>query len=278
MRSAAACAGGAESGQSDTAGANTVGRRAGLGALGVQLYTVRGEMERDFDATLTRVAQIGYREVEFAGYFGRSPAEIRASLQSTGLAAPSTHVPLESLEQKWDETLEYAAAAGHQYIVVPWLSEDRRRTLDDYRRVAQLFNGFGARLQRAGFTFAYHNHDFEFAPLEGRLPFDVLLDDADSAVVKIELDLYWITKAGQSPLDYFARFPGRFPLVHVKDSAGPPDHRQVDVGSGTIDWARLLGARDQAGIRHIFVEHDDPADPFGSIAASHSYLSQLETS
>lgn len=95
--------------------------------------------------------------------------------------------------------------------------------------------------------------------------------------MKIELDLYWITKAGQDPRDYFARYPGRFPLVHVKDSAGPPDHRMVDVGGGTIDWPRLLDAREQAGIGHIFVEHDEPADPFASIAASFRYLNRLGT-
>ena len=112
--------------------------------------------------------------------------------------------------------------------------------------------------------------------MENRLPYDVLLEATDPAHVLFELDLYWITKGGQDPLAYFARWPGRFPLVHVKDSAGPPEHRMADVGSGTIEWARIFAHRKQAGIEHFFVERDDPPDPFASIAASHAYLSDLQ--
>src|SRR3989442_295917 len=118
--------------------------------------------------------------------------------------------------------------------------------------------------------------DFEFAPMEGRLPYDVLLEATDPKLVQLEIDLYWTTKGGQDPLKYFARWPGRIPLVHVKDSGGPPDNKMMDVGAGTIDWKKIFAREDQAGIRHAFVEHDQPADAFASIKASCEYLKRLE--
>jgi len=128
----------------------------------------------------------------------------------------------------------------------------------------------------AGIQFAYHNHDFEFPKLEGQVPYDVLLQNTDPKLVQLEIDLYWITKAGQDPLAYFARWPGRIPLVHVKDSAGPPEHKMVDVGQGKIDWKRIFAKRDQAGIKHAIVEHDQPPQPFEDIATSARYLKSLE--
>src|SRR6266550_3935693 len=190
-----------------------------LDRIGLQLYTVRHEMEKDVDATIAKVAAAGYQEVEFAGYFGKSPADVKALLDHHGLAAQA---------------------------------------------------------HDAGLQFAYHNHDFEFVPMEGSLPYDVLLEATDPKLVQLEIDLYWITKGGQDPLKYFARWPGRIPLVHVKDSGGPPDNKMMDVGAGTIDWKKIFAREDQAGIRHAFVEHDQPADAFASIKASCDYLKRLE--
>lgn len=243
--------------------------------IGLQLYTVRGEMATDFDRTLDRVAAVGYREVEFAGYFGRSADEVHAALDRVGLVAPAGHFPLDDLERRWSETIAFATAVGHSYVVLPWLAADRRRSLASYRHIARLCNEFGARCRDADLMFAYHNHDFEFTPLEGSIPYDVLTEETDPELVKLELDLYWIHKGGQDALTYLTRFPGRFPAVHVKDSAGPPDERMVEVGSGVIDWRRILSEREQAGIRHLFVEHDHPADPFGSISQSFRYLRNL---
>jgi sugar phosphate isomerase/epimerase len=138
-----------------------------------------------------------------------------------------------------------------------------------------LLNRAGEAAARAGIHFAYHNHDFEFIALDGRLPYDVLLQATAPRHVTFELDLYWITRGGQDPLAYFARWPGRFRLVHVKDSDGPPDHRMADVGSGTIDWGRIFAHGKQAGIEHFFVERDDAPEPLASIAASYAYLHKL---
>ena len=244
--------------------------------IGIQLYSMRRSMERDFEGTLARLAAIGYREVEFAGYFERKPRDVRRILDRHRLAAPSSHVPLEIVRRDWARTLDTANEIGHRYVVVPSLPESDRRTLDDLRRVAAEFNRLGDEARRAGIRFAYHNHDFEFTSVNGRLLYDVLLSKTDPASVGFELDLMWITKGGQDPLNYFARYPGRFEMLHVKDSSGAPNHKQVYVGRGTIDFRRVFAAREQAGIRHFFVEHDNPADELAFARASYDYLIRLE--
>ena len=233
-------------------------------------------MARDFAGTLARVASIGYREVEFAGYFDWRPEEVKGILDRNGLAAPSAHVPIEIGRRNWAGALDVANAIGHRYVVVPWLPEEDRGTLDDYKRVADEFNRLGAEAKRAGIRFAYHNHDFEFVPVEGQVPYDVLLERADPAVVDLELDLYWATKAGHDPREMMASHPGRFPLVHVKDSGGPPEHVQVDVGAGTIDFRAIFRAAG-GSVRHAFVEHDQPADPWAFAETSLSGYRKLGT-
>ena len=229
--------------------------------VGLQLYTVRDEMKKDVEATIARVAATGYSEVEFAGYFGKSPAEIRAMLDRHGLTAPSTHIGAIEPDA-WKAALDAAHVIGHRYIVFPWIPQERRTGLDAYKQFAATFNRAAEQARAAGLQFAYHNHDFEFAPIEGKLPYDVLLTETDPKLVQMEMDLYWITKGGQDPLTYFARWPGRFPMVHVKDSMGPPDNKMADVGAGKIDWKRIFAKEQQAGIKNFFVEHDQPVDSF----------------
>jgi sugar phosphate isomerase/epimerase len=249
--------------------------------IGVQLYTVRSILPGDFEGTLARIAEIGYREVEFAGYFGRTPAQVRDALKRAGLRAPAAHVSFEALEEGWDATLHTARLVGHEYLVCAWIPEERRQTLDDWHRVADRLDQAAVAAHAAGIQFAYHNHNFEFMPMAGRLHYDVLLEATDPALLKLELDLFWITFAGGDPLDYFARYPGRFPLVHVKDMLAKPapDAAAGDVmtavGKGTIDWRRIFGHAGQAGIKHYFVEHDNPPVPLDSLRASYAYLKQL---
>ena len=247
---------------------------ARLDRVGLQLYTVRDQMKADFEGTLARVAQIGYKEVEFAGYFDRSPADVRAILDRNGLSAPATHIMFMDVDS-WKKSLDTAKAVGHEYIVVPWIMEDKRKTLDDWKKMAASFNQAAQMAKDAGLQFAYHNHDFEFQKVENQIPFDTLLQNTDPKLVQLEIDLYWITKGGQDPLSYFSRWPGRVPLVHVKDSAGAPDHKMTDVGQGKIDWKRIFAKKDQAGIKHFFVEHDQPPQPFDDITVSYNYLKQL---
>jgi sugar phosphate isomerase/epimerase len=247
-----------------------------LERIGLQLYTVRAAMARDVAGTLARVAEIGYREVEFAGYFDRTPAAVKAALTDAGLDAPANHVPYETLADGWDEVLATAAAIGHTAVLVAWIPREARPDLDGWKRVAELFNRAGERARAAGLRFGYHNHDFEFTPIAGQVPYDVLLGATDPTLVTFEMDLYWTVKGGKDPLAYFAAHPGRFPFVHVKDSAGPPDHRMVDLGRGTIDFAAIFARSTQAGIRHYFVEHDEPRDPFAFCRDGFAYVRGLE--
>ena len=244
--------------------------------IGLQLYTVRELMKRDFDGTLARVADIGYREVEFAGYFGRTPAQVRESLARHGLTAPSTHIALPANDAAWARTLDEAKAIGHDWVTIAWLDAPLRRTPDDWARIADRFNHLGALARQAGLRFAYHNHDFEFARVGDDSLFNTLLARTDPALVDLEMDIYWVTKAGADPLAIIGAHPDRFPLLHVKDATAAPERRMVDVGAGVIDFPAIIAA-DRAALRHMFVEHDEPADPLASIRASYSYLSRLKS-
>jgi sugar phosphate isomerase/epimerase len=258
--------------------AGTVSDR--LDKIGVQLYTVRSLMERDFEGTLTRIARIGYREVEFAGYFGRAPEEVKAILARLGLDSPAGHMPYENLAdgEKWGRILDQANRIGHRSVVIAWTPQEARQTLDDWKRVAEKFNWAGGKAREAGLTFAYHNHDFEFKIIgPGPIPFDLLLAETDPELVKIEMDLYWITLGGFDPLRYFEKYPGRFPMVHIKDmKTGGERPQMVDVGQGDINFRSIFARRNQAGIRHFFMEHDEPADPMASVERSFHYLRGLE--
>jgi sugar phosphate isomerase/epimerase len=255
--------------------------------LGLQLYTVRNEMGKDFEGTLGRVAAAGYREVEFAGYFDHAPKDVRAILDRHKLTAPSTHVDYVSVETKLAQVIETSHVIGHKFVVNPWIDEEMRKQPDVWKRMAATFNKAGEACKKAGLQFAYHNHHFEFVPVNGVMPFDQLLKECDADLVKMELDLCWITVARQDPLLYFQRYPGRFPLVHVKglkkvpegDAPVPFDQaipNITDVGTNdVIDWKRIFAKADQAGIRHYFVEHDAAPSPFDSLNASAKYLNTL---
>ena len=234
--------------------------------VGVQLYTVRDLMAADPAGTLDAVAGMGYVEVETAGYAGLTPADFAAALKNAGLAAPSAHIPLTDVESAPERLLEAAAVVGHRYLVVPWLAPELRETTDGYARVADVLNGFGATCAEQGIQLAYHNHDFEFAPIDGVVPYDLLLERCDAKLVKFEMDLFWAVKAGVDSAAYFHAWPGRFPMCHVKDMTEDGD--MVAVGDGRIDFATLFDAGATGGLQHYFVEHDNPEEPLASIRRS----------
>lgn len=252
------------------------GQKARLTRIGIQLYTVRRDLARDVEGTLARLAEIGFREVEFAGYPQGTGTSLRAILDRHRLTAPSGHVPLRSLRADWDRTLDEAAAVGQQYVVVASVDAGERRTIDDWKRVAALFNTAAETAQARKIQFAYHNHDFEFVPIDGKLGYDVLLAETDPKLVRFEMDLYWITRRGKDPLEYFARYPGRFPLWHVKDMTPAPARGFADVGTGTIDFKRIFRRARQAGAKHYYYEQDEtPGSPFDSAKVSYEYLKSL---
>ncbi|AHG89467.1 Xylose isomerase domain-containing protein TIM barrel [Gemmatirosa kalamazoonensis] len=270
--------------------------------IGVQLYTVRDQMEKDFTGTLQRVAQIGYKEVEFAGYFNHSPADVRALLDRLGLTAPSSHIGLDLLQKDLAGQIQSARTIGHEFITIPALMEafmGRPIDADFWKRTAAEFNRIAKALQPEGIGFAYHNHSFEFEKLaDGRTGYDVLLAETDPALVKFELDLFWATFAGQDPVAMFHRSPGRYAMWHVKDMRGVDEARRqaatatgsamqkmqgamprlAAVGTGEIDFRRIFAEASTAGLRHFFVENDaapNTASSLGDIETSFQNLKRL---
>lgn len=250
--------------------------RDSLDKIGLQLYTVRSRMELSVERTLYEVSQLGYREVEFAGYFGRPPRAIRQLLDRNDLKSPAAHVQLSDLRGGFYRRLDESAEIGHKWLVVPWLAEYERDSIDAIKETAETMNKAAEDAKGFNIKIAYHNHDFEFQEIDGRLIYDVLLEETDPKLVDMELDLYWMTKAGIDPLEYINRWPKRFPLMHVKDAGPAPEYEMRDVGKGSIDFARIFSQRKQSGMRHAFVEHDNPADPMTSIGTSFRYLKALK--
>jgi sugar phosphate isomerase/epimerase len=248
-----------------------------LGSIGVQLYTVRAEMAKDFEGSLEKIAAIGYKEVEFAGYYDKSPKEIKEILNRYGLTAPAAHMPLADIQTKLDRTIETVKAVGHEFLICPYLEDKDRRTLDDYKRHAETFNRAGEACRKAGIQFGYHNHNFEFEAKDGKLPYDLLLEQTDKDLVKMELDLYWITKAGQDPIAYINKYKGRFALFHVKEMDKTPQRGITEVGRGVIDFKSIFAKAPAGAIKHYFVEQDTcPGSPFDSIKISFDNLRELE--
>lgn len=240
--------------------------------LGLQLYTVRGRMAEDVAATLALVAGVGYREVEFAGYFGVAPADMRRLLDDAGLAAPSAHIGYGEFVDNADGVIEHAAAVGHEFVVVPAVPGDERSTLDHYRRHADNFNRWAEACAKAGLKFGYHNHAFEFDVTEGVIPYDLLLAETDPERVLMEIDLAWACGGGADVLAYFDAWPGRFPLCHIKDFA---NGEEVDIGEGEVDFAAVFARAGLAGLRHGFVERDHPADARRSIRSNYDAILPL---
>ena len=249
--------------------------------IGLELYTVRDALDKDFAGTIARVAKAGYKEVELATFFAKlpnfnsTPKEARKILDENGLSAPASHVPYSALSpENLPKVIEAAKILGHSYIVNPSIDRDVLKQPDGWKRAAENFNRAGAELKKAGIRLGYHNHVEEFKPLpDGKLPYDVLLAESDPKLVKMEMDLGWAHEAGVDPIKYFEKYPGRFPLVHVKDF--DKNRNMSDVGKGEIDWKAIFKKADLAGIKHYFVEFDDPKDPFETIKTSYEYLEKL---
>lgn len=258
--------------------------------IGLQLYTVRDAMQNDPAGTLARVAQIGYNSVEGATYtgnqlfYGMQPAAFAKLLKQNGLIMPSSHYRLGEEKMKgevqkgtilhdWDKAVDDAASVGVKYMVCAFLSEAERGGTDHYKTVAEELNKGGERCKKAGIQLCYHNHDFEFKSQDKTLPYDILLNNTDKNLVKMEIDLYWVSKAGRDPIALINQHPGRFPLWHVKDMDNTPEKAFTEVGSGTIDFKKIFTHADKAGMKYFFVEQDKtPGNPFDSITKSINYI------
>ncbi|MGB8734316.1 MAG: TIM barrel protein [Candidatus Sulfotelmatobacter sp.] len=245
--------------------------------LGLQLYSVRDVLPKDYDGTLHQLAALGYREVEAAGFFGHTPAEVKQSMDRAGLHCVSAHYPLSQLLPKVDETIQFGKDLGLSYIVCasPMLKDPSHvkdpgsraaresMTLDDWRWNADQFNYIGEKVNAAGMRFAYHNHTPEFRSENGVVFYDELLRQTDPAKVTFELDCGWAVVAGQKPAEILSRNPTRFSMLHVKDfkmtpTSTPSDHPpSTEMGHGNIDYRPIFEAAKKADIKHAFVEQEE---------------------
>ena len=258
--------------------------------IGLQLYTVRNAMEADPVAALAKVAQIGYNSVEGATYtgmqkfYGMDAAAFAKQLKQNGLFMPSSHYRLGeektngadtqgTILHNWDKAIDDAAAVGIKYMVCAYLSNPERGNLDKYKNLADSFNIAAEKCKKAGIQFAYHNHDFEFIQQDGKYPYEILLNNTDKDLVKMEMDIYWMVKAKQNPITLFNQHPGRFPLWHVKDMTKTPNQTFTEVGNGSIDFKKIFAQAEKSGLDYFFVEQDStPANPYDSITQSINYI------
>jgi sugar phosphate isomerase/epimerase len=271
--------------------------------IGLQLYTVRELLSKDYEGTIRDIGKIGYQEVELFGEQTRPAAELKQLLQSAGLRAPSAHYSVKDLKGDVAAKIAYAKELGLSYMVCafPAIADPSRITpmpgdnefkvilrdinLDDFKAMADLFNKVGEQTRKAGIQLGYHNHNLEFRSFGGVVAYDELLRRTDPALVKMEMDIGWVTIAGQDPIALLKKYPGRFPLLHVKDvkpGVKPAltiegDAPTTPVGAGSIDWTKLFAAARTAGVTHYFVEQETfDGPPLDALKASYDYLHAMK--
>lgn len=252
--------------------------------LGVQLYTVRDQAEKNLNQVLAQINKIGYQEVElYWNVYSHPAAELRRMVADNGLRAPSGHFNYDGLAAK----LDYAKALGVQYVICPMLPKDMWNSADGFKKAADQFNRWGEQVHSMGMQFGFHNHNYEFQKFGNLTGYDILTQNTDAKLVCLEMDCYWITQAGQDPITMLKKFGSRIQLLHLKDrkpgfptsqQLGPAAEHITEVGSGTIDWKTLLTLAQQQGVKGYFVERDSGSTPaMESIAISYQYLNKLLT-
>jgi sugar phosphate isomerase/epimerase len=285
-------------------------------AWGVQLFTMPQMVAADFPGTLKKLSEFGYRELEFFGpypfsdartterwvglaqqmgitrnaFYGYEVAEVKKMLDDHGLTSPSVHLDLYTMRTNMTEALKNLQALEVKYIAIPALIDEAPATLDDFKRYAEEFNSFGRQMNDYGMQFVFHNHGYEHAFRDGEVPMDVLLRNTDPATVAFELDIFWMTAAGASPVEYLKKYPGRFKLMHVKDAAEPVRFsgdgttpaewmeqfpKMADPGTGIFDIPAMVAAGKESGVEHFFLERDLSPDPETTLRQSIQYFSAL---
>ena len=254
--------------------------------IGLQIYSVRDQLDKDLEGTLQLFAKIGYKWIELADYkdgkfYGKSPAVFKKIIDDLGMVIICSHtgVEIKDVDLSNAEKLADAhAELGLKYVIKPWLVEERRISADSYKKVADELNKIGEVMKERGLKFAYHNHNFEFETVDGQIPYDILLSHTDKDLVTFEIDLYWIKKGGKSALEYFNKYPGRFELFHLKDMDNTEEAYFTEVGSGIIDFKEIFAQKDLAQMKYFFVEIDECKNysSLESVRISFDYLNECD--
>ena len=228
---------------------------------------------------LREIARLGYKDLEFGGNFGMGIPELKKFLKEVGLKALIGSTSMQAMDntEQLKKDIENCKLLDKKYIVCywPWTDDGKNKKLDDWKRVAEKLNTGGKICKKSGLQLLYHNHDIEFIPVEGKIPFDTLMAHLDKSCVNIQLDLYWITKGEQSAIEYIRKYPGWYPVFHVKDMAHTSEKSFACVGEGRIDFAEIFKLNKTAGAKHFIVEHDHPANPRECVISSARHLSAL---
>jgi len=257
--------------------------------IGLQLYTLRDIISKDVPGVLSQVCKAGYGEVEMYGlsagntFFGKTVKEIAALLKTNNLTSPGGHyMPDKFLFENGNgddvkNLCDVANELGNRYVIIPWLSAEKRKNTDQYKALAERLNKAGEICKKANLQLAYHNHDFEFADLGGGHGYDILLNNTDRDLMKMEMDLYWVVKAGHDPIELFNAHPGRFHLWHVKDMSKTNNTQNTEIGNGTLDFDKIFRSAKLAGVKHFIVEQETNYSPdyFGSITISNKEVKKL---
>ena len=263
--------------------------------IALQLYSVRHEMKADLPATLTKVKEMGYDGVEFAGLFDRSPAEIKALCEEIGLVPISAHVPIADMLADAEATFQKYAAIGVRFVAIPSLPEEYRPAHEKFDEVLEKIKEFGAVAKKHGIQLLYHNHDFEFVKMDGTYGLDKIYETVSADLLKTQLDTCWVNVGGENPADFVRKYAGRAPVVHLKDFFGEKAENMYEligektvaapkrpegfefrpVGYGKQDFPAILAAAKDAGAEWVVVEQDSPSmglDELGCAAKSIAYL------
>lgn len=289
----------------------------GKNKVGLQLWSIAKNIEQDFEGSMKLVSSIGYKEVELfgpypfssekdkaswnaitkmlgfsqSGYFNHSAKEFKQQLDSMGLKTPAMHVGLDTLRNNLEEAAESANILGQQYAGIAGIPEEERKTLDDYKRIADEFNVIGEKAKKLGIKFYYHNHGYGLKEMDGQVPFDIILERTDPALVFLEMDIFWTTAGGADPVKYLDTYQGRYKLVHIKDMkekvefAGDGGNPQqwielfpyiTDAGKGVLDLKTILAHAGKSGVEHFIVENDVITNPKVSLEQGYKYVASLD--
>jgi sugar phosphate isomerase/epimerase len=258
-------------------------QRPFAGPFGVQLYSLREQLQKDVPGSLNHIREVGYTTVETAGFYGLKPEDFKRELDKADLSCTGMHSGDDNrFRERLEEIIAEAKIFQPLHVSCPWVEEQHRKDAEGCKRVAAEFNGWGKKLQAAGFRFSYHNHDADFRPVGSTTAEDIFIAETDPELVDFELDLYFVQKVGLVPADYLKKHPGRFKQLHLKDIAKGvppgfgevPDADCVPLGTGQIDWPQTLAAAAEVGVKEYYVEDESPT-AWDGIAKSIGYLKSV---